>query len=642
MMYNYGIPFSPYEAADLEVASSGLYHGSLEKTSMARASPVVDSASGSHKCPAPLCDERFQELHVLQSMLNELGQNLKDLRESKCVECSHARQLPSSSRSPCQSGKWCRTKSGLENVIGSMFGSVKRALSSGKHRSSRKAQIQQPNDDWPSASHPVSTEHMWEKRFSDNVCSNVGSRPELSATEKSQALLRAELPVLGASPPSYDSTIGRQQRMQRPVITTRAPVAELDISEKPPAELDSSYHRHSVHLAPSYPAPPSKSYTGISIGSQYSSQSQSSSFGVVSPWSSLCTNSTSTSSFTAPSSVDSGFGQFTASPDAYGPSEKLPWDVQHEPSKQGSFVSETRPVELPGNSVALGNGAPAAAYPGLSGSFSMVLPSNTEASSFQPTVFSRPQESGVLAPSHLQGLPAHLDSSCAPFQHADFVTAVPDHTAVAAWDDEVIGCLESFSQENTLIGFEGLDSAWLAEDTSIVPKAPLAYFPQATWEPMTTAIANPILPAPLPVEEPDAEQPLVHTAPPDFLAVPGPGQGPPMSERRDSVCCRPCRFFPEDGPDQRKKIARHKRTARHCKTTGQEPEMANSFQCHTCRKIYNRRDNLTQHVKVHSAENMGVRPDVEGIQLLREAANSGLQRRDAKRRPIQDVKKTRR
>ncbi|KAK3986721.1 hypothetical protein QBC44DRAFT_132813 [Cladorrhinum sp. PSN332] len=61
--------------------------------------------------------------------------------------------------------------------------------------------------------------------------------------------------------------------------------------------------------------------------------------------------------------------------------------------------------------------------------------------------------------------------------------------------------------------------------------------------------------------------------------------------------CQPCDFQPAPGPDQRKKMERHMKTARHRKNFGEKEKNPEKFQCKKCRKTFNRRDNFRQHTK---------------------------------------------
>ena len=72
--------------------------------------------------------------------------------------------------------------------------------------------------------------------------------------------------------------------------------------------------------------------------------------------------------------------------------------------------------------------------------------------------------------------------------------------------------------------------------------------------------------------------------------------------RRRSFCCHTCSFFPADGPDQRKKMERHKLTNKHRTNIGDEAGEAEQFGCTFCGSTFNRRDNLRQHLKKHGRQ----------------------------------------
>ncbi|KAK4225583.1 hypothetical protein QBC38DRAFT_482474 [Podospora fimiseda] len=61
--------------------------------------------------------------------------------------------------------------------------------------------------------------------------------------------------------------------------------------------------------------------------------------------------------------------------------------------------------------------------------------------------------------------------------------------------------------------------------------------------------------------------------------------------------CIPCNFEPKKGPDQRKKMERHMKTARHREKVGEEEKNLEEYLCEMCQRIYNRRDNFRQHQK---------------------------------------------
>ncbi|CAP73276.1 uncharacterized protein PODANS_2_6730 [Podospora anserina S mat+] len=68
------------------------------------------------------------------------------------------------------------------------------------------------------------------------------------------------------------------------------------------------------------------------------------------------------------------------------------------------------------------------------------------------------------------------------------------------------------------------------------------------------------------------------------------GQSPVLS-------CEPCGFYPIAGPDQRKKLEKHKKTIKHSRKTGKG--IVDTFPCDHCAATYTRRDNLVQHQKSH-------------------------------------------
>ncbi|KAK3308529.1 uncharacterized protein B0T15DRAFT_109693 [Chaetomium strumarium] len=63
----------------------------------------------------------------------------------------------------------------------------------------------------------------------------------------------------------------------------------------------------------------------------------------------------------------------------------------------------------------------------------------------------------------------------------------------------------------------------------------------------------------------------------------------------ESMYCRDCHYYPDEGPDQRKKMVRHNTSNRHRRNTGQEP--GGGFQCPVCGSMHSRDDNRWQHVR---------------------------------------------
>ncbi|KAK4167947.1 hypothetical protein QBC43DRAFT_126235 [Cladorrhinum sp. PSN259] len=61
--------------------------------------------------------------------------------------------------------------------------------------------------------------------------------------------------------------------------------------------------------------------------------------------------------------------------------------------------------------------------------------------------------------------------------------------------------------------------------------------------------------------------------------------------------CLDCGFRPARGPDQRKKMERHFKTAKHRENVGEQQKNLEEFLCDACRTTYNRRDNFRQHMK---------------------------------------------
>ncbi|KAK4114639.1 hypothetical protein N656DRAFT_776812 [Canariomyces notabilis] len=68
--------------------------------------------------------------------------------------------------------------------------------------------------------------------------------------------------------------------------------------------------------------------------------------------------------------------------------------------------------------------------------------------------------------------------------------------------------------------------------------------------------------------------------------------------QRELMGCGPCNFFPAKGPDQRKKLEKHKKTDKHRRKTNQLGA-GERFRCPSCPKSYNRRDNMREHHKTH-------------------------------------------
>ncbi|KAK4239397.1 hypothetical protein C8A03DRAFT_14242 [Achaetomium macrosporum] len=65
---------------------------------------------------------------------------------------------------------------------------------------------------------------------------------------------------------------------------------------------------------------------------------------------------------------------------------------------------------------------------------------------------------------------------------------------------------------------------------------------------------------------------------------------------KEPMYCLECRYYPDEGPDQRKKMVRHNATIRHRRNTGQEV-VAEGFACPLCGSMHSREDNLWQHVR---------------------------------------------
>ncbi|KAG7289141.1 hypothetical protein NEMBOFW57_005504 [Staphylotrichum longicolle] len=66
----------------------------------------------------------------------------------------------------------------------------------------------------------------------------------------------------------------------------------------------------------------------------------------------------------------------------------------------------------------------------------------------------------------------------------------------------------------------------------------------------------------------------------------------------EMLCCLSCEFFPAPGPGQRRKMEKHKQTDGHRRKTGQDSGAElKRFSCWLCAKIYNRQDNLFQHIR---------------------------------------------
>jgi hypothetical protein len=63
----------------------------------------------------------------------------------------------------------------------------------------------------------------------------------------------------------------------------------------------------------------------------------------------------------------------------------------------------------------------------------------------------------------------------------------------------------------------------------------------------------------------------------------------------EPMYCRDCHYYPDEGPDQRKKMVRHNSSNRHRRNTGQEP--GGGFQCPVCGSMHSRDDNRWQHVR---------------------------------------------
>ncbi|KAK4176263.1 hypothetical protein QBC36DRAFT_11970 [Triangularia setosa] len=64
------------------------------------------------------------------------------------------------------------------------------------------------------------------------------------------------------------------------------------------------------------------------------------------------------------------------------------------------------------------------------------------------------------------------------------------------------------------------------------------------------------------------------------------------------IGCYHCQFFPDPGPDQKKKLEKHLRTITHLRKTGQGT--VHRYKCRDCGTAYTRKDNLVQHQKVHT------------------------------------------
>ncbi|AEO62964.1 uncharacterized protein THITE_2107791 [Thermothielavioides terrestris NRRL 8126] len=94
-------------------------------------------------------------------------------------------------------------------------------------------------------------------------------------------------------------------------------------------------------------------------------------------------------------------------------------------------------------------------------------------------------------------------------------------------------------------------------------------------------------------------------------------QKQPQQHQQERVGCTHCGYFPDKGPDQRKKLARHELTDKHRRNTGQDAVgEAGRFPCPRCRTTFNRQDNLWQHVR----KKHGRHRSVEGLRGRRKAA----------------------
>lgn len=80
-----------------------------------------------------------------------------------------------------------------------------------------------------------------------------------------------------------------------------------------------------------------------------------------------------------------------------------------------------------------------------------------------------------------------------------------------------------------------------------------------------------------------------------------PAKASPVKRQKappEMLCCLSCEFFPAPGPGQRRKMEKHKQTDGHRRKTGQDSGAElKRFSCWLCAKIYNRQDNLFQHIR---------------------------------------------
>ncbi|KAK0667041.1 hypothetical protein QBC41DRAFT_304698 [Cercophora samala] len=210
-------------------------------------------------------------------------------------------------------------------------------------------------------------------------------------------------------------------------------------------------------------------------------------------------------------------------------------------------------------------------------------------------------EAPLIQPSHIMTegdlsppVPQYMTMGSSPILSPEFPTSsCPSYFAGASTNSH---------QETDVAGSLGNSNVWQAQESPILPDMSFLDHGKQMWSSPTTAHGVYCFGSghgEVTMNSLGAVDPGGDTSTDESWSADGSPVETSVSES-PKLECQPCGFYPIAGPDQRKKIEKHKKTKKHRQITGHG--IVDTFRCSHCGANYTRRDNLVQHRKIHFPE----------------------------------------